>query len=145
MKIGIASDHAGSKTRALLAAQLDALGHEIVDFGPDEEGSVDYPDYALKVARAVAAGEVERGILCCGTGLGMSIAANKVRGIRAVAPYDRSTAEMSRKHNDANVVCFGERTLPAELIAELTKIWLETEFEGDRHSRRIDKIADAES
>ncbi len=140
MKIALASDHAGKKLRAMLRDHLAQRGHELVDLGTDQEGSVDYPDFAVEVAKRVAAGEAERGILVCGTGLGMAIAANKVAGIRAVAPYDENTTRLSREHNDANVACFGERVQDPELVLRLADLWLETGYDGGRHERRIEKI-----
>jgi ribose 5-phosphate isomerase B len=108
--------------------------------GPESSESVDYPDFAFQVARAVGSGQVERGILICGTGIGMCIAANKVRGVRAAPCHDSITAEMSRRHNNANLLCLSADLLGEELIDRMLKIWLETEFEGGRHARRVDKI-----
>ena len=144
MKIAIGSDHAGWKAKEEVKSLLQQLKHTIEDFGTNNEDSVDYPDYALKVARAVTAGKFERGILICGTGLGMCLTANKVKGIRAVACHDEFTAEMSRLHNDANILCFGARVLGTEQIEAIVKIWLNTAFEGGRHQRRLDKISDSE-
>ncbi|MBI4711715.1 MAG: ribose 5-phosphate isomerase B [Planctomycetes bacterium] len=157
MKIAIASDHAGYKTKELIKTFLKENNHSYQDFGADSEDSVDYPDYAFKVAEAVGRGEYERGILICGTGLGMCIAANKVKGIRAVACHNESTAEMSRQHNDANILCLGARVIEQDKMKGIIKVWLQTEFEGDppeqpksfgragRHQRRIDKISEHES
>jgi ribose 5-phosphate isomerase B len=121
------------------------LKHEVVDMGPPSKDSVDYPDYAFPVARAVAAGNVERGILICGTGIGMCIAANKVRGVRAAPCFDALTAEISRRHNDANIMCLSADLLGEELMERMVRIWLETPFDGGRHARRVEKIAHFEN
>lgn len=141
MKIAIGADHAGFRAKEELKRRLSALGHAVEDLGTDSEDSVDYPDYAERVARAVAAGKAERGVLVCGTGIGMSIAANKIPGIRASLVTDALTGEMSRRHNDANVFCAGARVLPVEKMAEFLELWLRTPFEGGRHARRIEKIS----
>lgn len=140
MKIAIASDHAGWKTKELIKTYLTELGHTYEDFGTSNEDSVDYPDFAVSVAQTVSKGKGERGILVCATGLGMCITANKFKGIRAVACHNEFTAEMSRRHNDANVLCLGARIIKPEKLRPIIKIWLETPFEGSRHQRRIDKI-----
>src|ERR1700720_1762032 len=140
MRIAIGSDHRGFDAKRRIVAQLQQLGHEGVDIGPEARDSVDYPDFAFQVARAVSEGRVERGILICGTGIGMCIAANKVRGVRAAPCHDSITAEMSRRHNDANVLCLSADLLGEELIDRMARIWLETEFEGGRHARRVEKI-----
>ena len=140
MKIAIGSDHRGFEAKKRLVDHLRNLGHEVIDVGTDGCGSVDYPDFAFQVATKVSAGEVERGILICGTGIGMCIAANKVKGVRAAPCHDSITAEMSRRHNDANVLCLSADLLGEELIDRMARIWLETEFEGGRHARRVDKI-----
>jgi ribose 5-phosphate isomerase B len=119
---------------------LQQLGHEVIDVGPEKREGVDYPDYALAVGLAVSEGRAQRGILVCGTGLGMCIAANKVRGIRAAPCHDSITAEMSRRHVDANVMCLSADLLGEEQIERMLRIWLETEFEGGRHARRVEKI-----
>ena len=144
MKIAIGSDHAGFAYKRELETVLRALGHTVEDKGTTSEASTDYPDYAEKVAHAVAGGEADRGVLICGTGIGMSIAANKVNGIRAAVVTDENTAELSRRHNDSNVFCAGARVTPVVKVAEALKIWLATPFEGGRHQRRIDKITDLE-
>jgi ribose 5-phosphate isomerase B len=141
MKVAIGADHAGFAMKEELKAVVRALGHAPVDKGTSSDASCDYPDFAADVARAVASGECERGVLVCGTGIGMSIAANKVPGVRAALVCDERTAELSRQHNDANVFCAGARVLPLVRIAEILKVWLATSFEGGRHQRRIDKIA----
>lgn len=142
MKIAIASDHAGFRLKELVKPALADLGLdlELEDLGTYDEASVDYPDYAAKVATGVASGSYERGILICGTGLGMCISANKVPGIRAVTVSDEFSAKMSRAHNDANIITLGERVVGPGLAVDLIKIWLETEFEGGRHQRRVDKM-----
>lgn len=142
MKIAIASDHAGFRLKELVKPALAHLGLdlELEDLGTYDEASVDYPDYAAKVATGVASGSYERGILICGTGLGMCISANKVPGIRAVTVSDEFSAKMSRAHNDANIITLGERVVGPGLAVDLIKIWLETEFEGGRHQRRVDKM-----
>lgn len=140
MKIGIASDHRGYQVKEKLAQQLRELGHEVADFGPAASESVDYPDYGAKVAEAISKGDLERGILICGTGVGMCIVANKFRGVRAASCHDDLTAEMSRRHNNANVICLSADLLGDRLVSRMVEIWLSTEFEGGRHARRIDKI-----
>jgi ribose 5-phosphate isomerase B len=140
MKIAIGSDHRGFDAKKRIMALLEKLGHEITDVGPFGNESVDYPDFALEVANAVGAGQVDRGILICGTGIGMCIAANKVSKVRAAPCHDSITAEMSRRHNDANVLCLSADLLGDELIDRMIRIWLSTEFEGGRHARRVDKI-----
>ena len=140
MKIAIGSDHRGFEVKRRIVALLGQLGHEVLDVGPEGKDSVDYPDFAFQVAQAVGTGAAQRGILICGTGIGMCIAANKVPGVRAAPCHDSITAEMSRRHNDANVLCLSADLLGEELIDRMVKIWLETEFEGGRHARRVDKI-----
>jgi ribose 5-phosphate isomerase B len=140
MKIAIGSDHRGYEAKRRIAALLQQLGHDVLDVGAGSKDSVDYPDFALQVAQAVSEGRVDRGILICGTGIGMCIAANKVRGVRAAPCHDSITAEMSRRHNDANVLCLSGDLLGEELIERMVKIWLTTEFEGGRHARRVEKI-----
>ena len=140
MKIAIGSDHRGFEVRRRIRAVLEQLGHEVLDVGPEVRESVDYPDYAFEVARAVSEGRADRGILADGTGIGMCIAANKVRGVRAAPCHDSITAEMSRRHNDANVLCLSADLLGDELIDRMVRIWLETGFEQGRHARRVEKI-----
>ena len=139
MRIAIGSDHAGYELKAYLGQMLTG-GHDVVDIGTDCLDSVDYPDYAVKVARLVAARRVERGILVCGTGIGMSIAANKVCGIRAALAFDLYTAMQSRRHLDANILVLGGLVTGKGLAAEIARVWLETPFEGGRHEGRIEKI-----
>jgi ribose 5-phosphate isomerase B len=140
MKIAIGSDHRGFEVKRRIVTVLQQLGHEVLDFGTQGRESVDYPDFAFQVALAVSSGRVQRGILVCGTGIGMCIAANKVAGVRAAPCHDSITAEMSRRHNDANVLCLSADLLGEELIDRMVRIWLETEFESGRHARRVEKI-----
>src|SRR5437016_1664969 len=140
MKIAVGSDHRGFEVKRRISAVLQQMGHEVTDFGPPGRESVDYPDFAFQVARAVGEGRAERGVLICGTGIGMCIAANKVKGVRAAPCHDSITAEMSRRHNDANVLCLSADLLGEELIERMLRIWLETPFEGGRHARRVEKI-----
>ncbi len=144
MKIALACDHGGFRLKEVIKSYLEELGIEYVDYGTFSEESVDYPDFAYKAARGIVTGETDRGIFICGTGIGISIAANKVRGIRAALCYNIYAAEMSRRHNDSNVLCLGGRVLGDELAKRIVKTWLETPFEGGRHQRRVDKIAQIE-
>ncbi|MBO8168521.1 MAG: ribose 5-phosphate isomerase B [Thermoanaerobacteraceae bacterium] len=140
MKIALGSDHGGYQLKETIKAFLDELGMEYKDFGTDCEESVDYPDFALKVAEAVAGGQYDRGILICGTGIGIGIAANKVLGIRAALCHDVFSAKASREHNDANILSLGQRVIGPGLALEIVKAWLSTGFAGGRHQRRVDKI-----
>lgn len=140
MKIGIASDHGGFELKEYLKEYLKKSDIEVTDFGTDSEESVDYPIYGERCARAVANGEVERGVVCCGTGIGISIAANKVAGIRCALCTDENMARLSRQHNNANVLALGGRTTSNEDAQKILDAWLTTEFEGGRHQRRIDMI-----
>jgi ribose 5-phosphate isomerase B len=140
MKIGIASDHAGFYLKASLVKRLKKEGYDVEDFGVGRMKRVDYPDYAEKVARAVSSGTLQRGILICGTGIGMSIAANRFRGVRAALCDNPYIAEIARSHNDANILALGGRIVAEELAWEITKTFLETVFSGGRHYRRIRKI-----
>ncbi|MFC0186977.1 ribose 5-phosphate isomerase B [Fictibacillus aquaticus] len=144
MKIVIGSDHAGVQLRKDIAAMLEEMGHEVADMGCECDVSVDYPDYAIPVASQVANGEADRGILICGTGIGMSIAANKVKGIRCALVHDLFSAKATRQHNDSNVLAMGERVIGPGLAMEIAKVWVETEYEGGRHARRVDKITEYE-
>lgn len=144
MRVGIGNDHSALELKKELVELLESGGHTVVDYGTCTTDSCDYPVYGEKVARAVAAGEVERGILICGTGLGISLAANKVRGIRACVCSEPYTAQMSRAHNDCNVLALGARVVGAELAKMIVDIWMKTEFEGGRHSRRVDLIMSVE-
>ena len=139
-KILIASDHAGFEGKEAVKKTLDDMGVEYEDLGTVSLESVDYPDYAERVARGVAGGEAERGILVCGSGIGMQIAANKIPGVRAALAWNEETAELARRHNDANVVAVGARTTPQETIDRIIRAFLTTDFEGGRHQRRIEKI-----
>jgi len=141
MRIAVGSDHRGAAMRARIAGLLVSLGHEVVDAGTSDGRSVDYPDIAAAVARRVSVSEVERGILICGTGLGVSIAANKFPGVRAAPCHDELTADLSRRHNNLNVLCLSGDILGDEQMGRLVEIWLTTEFEGGRHARRLAKIA----
>ncbi|MFY9254229.1 MAG: ribose 5-phosphate isomerase B [Fuerstiella sp.] len=145
MKIGIASDHRGFLMKNRLVQLIQSLGHSVNDFGPESTDSVDYPDYASRVASSVASHAVDRGILICGTGIGMCIAANKFSGVRAANCNDSVTAEFSRLHNDANVVCLSADQLSDQLAEQIVQIWLNTAFEEGRHARRLSKIADIEN
>ncbi len=146
MKIAIGSDHRGYTVKQRLAATLAKQGHEIADFGVTTgEEPADYPDYAFKVSEAVGQHAADRGVLICGTGFGMCIAANKVEGVRAVTCRDPIEAEMSRRHNDANVLCMSADFLGQELIDRMLQTWMTTDFEGGRHLRRVDKITKYEA
>ena len=144
MKIAIASDHRGFQMKSRLQQTIEGLGFEVDDLGPESGDSVDYPDYAARVAASVASGEHDRGILICGTGIGMCIAANKFPGVRAAPCHDTVTAEYSRLHNDANVLCLSANQLSDQLAEQVVQIWLSTEFEEGRHARRLEKIAGIE-
>ncbi|MDZ5711241.1 ribose 5-phosphate isomerase B [Jeotgalibacillus haloalkalitolerans] len=145
MKVALASDHGGTNLRKEIADLLKEMNIEFEDFGCDCEGSVDYPDYALPVAEKVAAGEFDRGILICGTGIGMSIAANKVKGIRCALVHDTFSAKATRGHNDSNMLAMGERVIGPGLAREIASIWLQGEFEGGRHENRINKMSEYEA
>lgn len=140
MKIGIASDHGGFELKEYLKEYLKKSGIEVSDFGTNSEEPVDYPIYGERCARAVANGEVERGIVCCGTGIGISIAANKVKGIRCALCTDENMARLSRQHNNANMLALGGRTTSNEEAKKILDAWLNAKFEGGRHQRRIDMI-----
>ncbi|MDU2063814.1 MAG: ribose 5-phosphate isomerase B [Sporomusaceae bacterium] len=144
MKIAIGSDHGGLRLKEELKARLEERQIEFHDFGAYTEESVDYPDYAKAVAEAVVAGDYERGILICGTGIGISIAANKVKGIRAALCCDVFSAKMSREHNDANILALGERVTGPGLACMILDTWLDTPFAGGRHERRVGKISELE-
>jgi len=140
MKIAIGCDHGGIVLKPAVIEVLKEKNIEVEDLGCYTQDSVDYPDYALKVAEAVSQKQVDLGIILCGTGIGISIAANKVKGIRAAVAHDLFTAEMCKRHNNANILSMGGRVVSPELAAQMTKIWLETEFEGGRHTNRLNKI-----
>jgi ribose 5-phosphate isomerase B len=141
MTIAIGSDHAGYTLKNELRDALRAAGHEVADFGTDSTASTDYPDYARQVAEAVTDGKADRGVLVCYTGIGMSIAANKIHGIRAALATNPEEVQLVRAHNNANVITFGAKFIDAPTAETLTKIFLETPFEGGRHERRVNKIA----
>lgn len=145
MRIAIASDHRGYVIKGKILALIAELGHEAVDFGTDSPESVDYPDFAVKVARAISGKAADRGILICGTGMGMCITANKFTGVRACTCHDDLTAEMSRRHNDANVLCLSADLLGDRLVNRMVELWLKTEFEAGRHARRVEKISRIET
>ncbi len=144
MRIAIGTDHRGFSIRSKVVELVERLGHEALDMGTFSPQAVDYPDIAAEVARRVSHGEVDRGILVCGTGLGMCIAANKFPGVRAAPCHDDITAEMSRRHNDSNVLCLSADLLGERLIDHMIEIWLNTPFEGGRHARRVGKITELE-
>jgi ribose 5-phosphate isomerase B len=145
MRIAVGSDHRGYQIKLKVLELVQRLGHQAIDAGPPNEASVDYPDIAAIVAQKVSRGEVDRGILICGTGIGMCIAANKLPGVRAAPCHDDLTAEMSRRHNDLNVLCLSADMLGEKLIDRMIDIWLKTGFEGGRHARRVEKISGLES
>jgi ribose 5-phosphate isomerase B len=145
MKIAIGADHAGFQEKNRLAEYLRSAGHEVVDCGTDSAESTDYPEYAARVAEAVASGQVERGVLVCGTGIGMSMAANKINNIRAAACQIPEAARFSRAHNDANVLCLGARLNTPDQMREIADVWFRTGFDGGRHARRIGEIRDLET
>ena len=144
MKIASASDHGGCELKEKIVELLKEQGLEVIDYGVDNPESVDYPDYGIKVANAVSKGIAERGILSCGTGIGMSIVANKFPDVRAALCYDMFTARMSRLHNHANILVLGGRVLDKEVALMMVDVWLRTGFEGGRHQRRLDKISEIE-
>jgi ribose 5-phosphate isomerase B len=144
MKVAVASDHRGYQVKRRVVKHLQDRNHDVLDLGADSEESVDYPDFARKVCEAVGDQSVERGVLICGTGIGMCITANKYPGIRAASAHDDVTAELSRSHNDANVLCLSADLLGGPLIDHILDIWMKTQFCGGRHQRRIDMIYEAE-
>lgn len=144
MKVAVASDHGGMNIRREIIDLLNEMNIEHDDLGCECETSVDYPDYALPVAQKVASGEYDRGILICGTGIGMSIAANKVKGIRCALVHDMFSAKATREHNNSNILAMGERVIGPGLAREIARVWLQTEFEGGRHENRVNKIHAAE-
>ena len=143
-KVAIGCDHGGFVLKDAVVDELKKLGAEVVDLGCFSTDSVDYPEYGLKVANAVAQQRCDLGVVMCGTGIGISIAANKVKGIRAAVCTNAFMAEMTRRHNDANVIALGGRVITPDMAAKCTKIWLETKFAGGRHQNRLDKIAKIE-
>src|SRR5262245_17658341 len=145
MNLIIGSDHRGFAIKQRLVKLLEQLGHTVADAGTQSADSADYPDYAFAVGKEVGSSSRDRGILICGTGIGMCIAANKVRGVRAAPCQDIVSAEMSRRHNDANVLCLSADLLGNDMIERIVRTWLDTPFEGGRHARRIEKIAKYET
>lgn len=145
-RLGISSDHAGKELKQLIYEMLKMTDHEVTDYGvsADSDASVDYPDYAGALARDIAQGKIDRGVAICGTGIGMSIAANKIPGIRAAVVWDEFSTRMARAHNDVNLLCLGARTLNHLRAAEFVKIWLDTPFEAGRHQIRLNKIRELE-
>lgn len=144
MKIALGCDHGGFKLKEMIKDFLEKEGFSFQDFGTFSEDSVDYPDFSLKVAEAVASGLFDRGILICGTGIGIGIAANKVKGIRAALCHDTFSARASREHNNANILTMGERIIGPGLALDIVKIWLDSEFAGGRHAIRVGKIQEIE-
>lgn len=144
MEIALGADHAGFPLKERVKQELKAHGHHVHDVGTASGEPVDYPDFAAQVGREVSRGQAQRGILVCGTGLGMAMAANKIHGIRAANPHSLEEAKLSRRHNDANVLALGGRVLEESAALEIVRAWLDTPFEGGRHQRRVQKIADLE-
>jgi ribose 5-phosphate isomerase B len=146
MRIGLAADHAGKELKLLVREMLQMTDHEVVDFGvaADSKSSVDYPDYASLVASEVASGKLDAGVLICGTGTGMAIAANKFPGVRAAVGWDDFSTKMAKAHNNVNILCLGARTTNHMRATDFVKIWLETPFEGSRHQGRLNKIKEIE-
>jgi len=141
VRVAIGSDHAGFEMKEILKEYVKSLGHAVEDFGAPSSDPVDYPDIGYKVAREVASGRFDRGILICGTGIGMSIVANKVPGVRAALVGDTETARLAREHNDANILALGARVVRPEYVRDIVRVFLETSFAGGRHARRVEKIA----
>ena len=137
----IASDHAGVDLKAVLRAELEAMGREVIDLGPDGDGRVDYPDYAQALARAIETGRADRGVLICGSGIGMSIAVNRSRAVRGALCHDEEEARLARAHNDANVLALGARRVSEETARQCLRAFLDTEFEGGRHRARVAKLS----
>ena len=145
MKVVIGNDHAATELKFIIKEYVEGMGHEVINFGTDDNESCDYPAYGKKVGEAVVNGEADCGILICGTGVGISIAANKVKGVRAAVCSDVATAHLVKEHNNANIIAFGARIVGVELAKDIVKTYLEAEFEGGRHQRRIDMIHDIEN
>ena len=139
--IAVGSDHAGYALKEQLAGELRDLGHEVLDLGAHSSERVDYPDFGAAVGRAVVGGDAELGLCVCGSGIGIAMAANKVPGVRAATVHDVTSARLTRQHNDANVICLGERLIGPEGASEALRAWLDAEFEGGRHTGRIDKLS----
>ena len=140
--IAVGSDHAGYSLKQRLAAELRTLGHEVLDLGAHDADRVDYPDFGAAVGRAVAGAEADLGVCVCGSGIGIAMAANKVPGVRAAPVHDATSARLARQHNDANVLCLGERLLDPDVALEAVRAWLDAEFEGGRHVGRVAKLAE---
>ena len=140
MKIAIGNDHAAVELKNIIKEHLEAQGHEVINVGTDTNASCDYPVYGEKVGRLVASGEAEAGVLICGTGVGISIAANKVKGVRACVCSEPYTAKLSKMHNNSNIIAFGARVVGSEMAKMIVDTWLETEYEGGRHQRRVDLL-----
>ena len=138
--IAVGCDHAGYYLKECLAAELRTLGYQVLDLGTDSTERVDYPDFGFAVARAVAGGEATAGVAVCGSGVGIAMAANKVAGIRAATVHDVESARLSKAHNDANVLCFGERVIDPKVAEEALRAWLDEDFEGGRHDARVAKL-----
>jgi ribose 5-phosphate isomerase B len=145
MKIGIGSDHGGFELKEYIKEYLEEEGIEYVDYGTDSLDSVDYPDYGLKLSKGVVSGEVDKGIAICGTGIGISITCNKVKGIRCALCSDTYSARMSAEHNNANIIALGGRVIGKDLAVEIVSTWLNSQFLGGRHERRVNKISDIEA
>jgi ribose 5-phosphate isomerase B len=145
VRISVAADHAGYAFKRRLAEELRRLGHEVADFGTSSEESSDYPDFAIPAVRSVAEGKSDRAILACSNGIGMSMVANKISGIRGALVYSERTAAMTREHHDSNVLCLGAKQFPEEDLLKFVRLWLDTPFEGGRHARRIGKISKLDS
>ena len=145
MKISVACDHGGLELKNTIAKHLESQGHEVKDFGTYTKDSCDYPEFAAAAARAVAGGECERGIVVCTTGIGVSIAANKIKGIRCALLSDLMSARLTRQHNDTNMMALGQGVVGEKLALEIVDTWLATEFEGGRHARRVGKLMDLEN
>ncbi len=142
MRIAVGSDHAGYRLKEFLKEYLQSQNHQVTDYGTFSEESVDYPDFGYPVAQGVSRGQHDRGVLVCGTGQGMAMVANRVKGVRGALCFDREAARLSRRHNDANVLVLSGWSVPAKEAEQILKIWLSTEFEGGRHLRRIEKLDD---
>ena len=145
MKIGIGNDHAAVEMKLAIKEYLESLGHEVVNYGTDSNESCNYPEYGAKVGHAVADGEVDCGVLICGTGVGISIAANKVKGVRAAVCSDVTTAHLVKEHNNANIIAFGARIVGIELAKDIVKSYLDAEYQGGRHEQRIAMIHEIEN
>ena len=145
MKLAIGNDHVGYELKLIIKKHLEDLGHQVIDFGSDSSQSCDYPVYGKKVAQAVASGECELGVLVCGTGIGISLAANKVRGIRAAVCSEPYSAQMARRHNNANIIAFGARVIGRDMAEMIVDSFLQAQFEGGRHARRVALLDEIEN